>query len=227
MRRYEVAHLRPNGDLHEFHRLAPAIPAFEDGFAALARGCLLSTDRGTVAIEDILPGDRVRTITNGFQTVLWRGSITVMPGKTPDTSGAGRLVRVSSDALGIGRPMPDLLLGPSARLYYRTPTIAHITGHDAAFVPITDFIDGNAIFEVTPPGAVPVYQLGFARHERILANGVELDSHNPGTRHETGLRREMLELYLSLFPHVNRLDDFGRLMHPRMSLRDIDVFDVA
>jgi hypothetical protein len=227
MRRYEVAHLRSDGTVQEFHRLAPAVSAFEDGFAALARGCLLPTDRGTVAIEDILPGDRVRTVNNSFQTVLWRGSIMVVPGKTPQSSAAGRLIRVSADALGIGRPMPDLMLGPAARLHHPTPGIAHITGHDAAFVPITDFVDGNSVFEVTPPGAVPVYQLGFAGHERILVNGVELDSHNPGNLSALGLRSDMLDLYLDLFPQVARLEDFGLLMHPRLSLRDIDLFDVA
>jgi hypothetical protein len=227
MRRYEVAHLRSDGTVQEFHRLAPAIPAFEDGFAALARGCLLPTDRGTVAIEDILPGDRVRTVSNGFQTVLWRGSIDVVPGKTPRSSAAGRLIRVSADALGVGRPGPDLLLGPAARLHHPTPGFAHVTGHDAAFVPITDFVDGNSVFEVTPPGAVPVYQLGFAGHVRLLVNGVELDSHNPGSLGALGLRTEMLDLYLDLFPQVARLEELGPLLHPRLSLRDIDLFRAA
>lgn len=227
MRRYEVSHLLSNGDIDEFNRIAPAIPAFEDGFAAMARGCLLTTDRGTVAIEDILPGDKVKTVTNGFQTVLWRGSITIHPAESEPSQSSGKLTRLSGDALGIGRPMPDLLLGPSARLYHRTPAIEHITGHGAAFVPATDFIDGDAIFEVSPPSPVPVFQLGFAAHERIVANGVELDSYNPGVRHQLGLRGDMLELYLSLFPQVETLDDFGLLMHPRMSLRDIDLFDVA
>ncbi|WP_235866771.1 Hint domain-containing protein [Salibaculum griseiflavum] len=227
MRRYEVVHLLSNGDIDEFNRIAPAIPAFEDGFASLARGCLLTTDRGTVAIEDILPGDKVKTVTNGFQTVRWRGSITIMPPKRASEETASTLTRISADALGIGRPMPDLLLGPSARLYHRTPAIERFTGHGAAFVPARDFIDGNVIFEVAPPSPVPVFQLGFARHERIVANGVELDSYNPGVRHTLGLRGDLLDLYLGLFPQVDSLDDFGLLLHPRMSLRDIDLFDVA
>ncbi len=61
MRRYEVVHLTPNGDIDEFSRTAPAHRAFEDSFGSLARGALLKTDRGVVAIEDILPGDKVKT----------------------------------------------------------------------------------------------------------------------------------------------------------------------
>ena len=72
-----------------------------------------------------------------------------------------------------------------------------------------------------------MFQLGFNAHERIAVNGVEVDSHNPGARHEFGLRGDMLELYMGLFPHVARIEDFGMLMHPRLSLHDLDFGVVA
>jgi hypothetical protein len=79
MRRYEVVHLTPNGDIDDFSRIAPAHRAFEDSFGSLGRGALLRTDHGVVAIEDILPGDKVKTVTNDFQTVFWREAMTLMP----------------------------------------------------------------------------------------------------------------------------------------------------
>jgi len=227
MRNYAISYLLPNGDLAEVMRLAPALPAFEDACAAMARGALLSTTRGIVAIEDILPGDEVKTTTNGFQTVLWRGSIQITRDPRLGESPRNQLIRVSADALGIGKPMTDLLLGPAARLYHRLPQIKAVTGHDAAFVPASDFIDGVGIFDVAPPSPVPVFQLAFADHQRIAVNGVEIDSFNPGPRHLLGLRGEKLDLYLGLFPHVASLDAFGLMLHPRLSLRDIDLFDVA
>ena len=102
-----------------------------------------------------------------------------------------------------------------------------MTGHEAAFVPAADFVDGVNIVEVQPQTPVQVFQLGFAAHERIVTNGVEVDSHNPGARHELGLRGDMLALYLSLFPHVDRIEDFGMLMHPRLSMHDLDFGIVA
>lgn len=227
MRRYEVVHLLPNGDIEDFTKVAPAMPAFEDSFAALARGALLKTNRGVVAIEDILPGDEVKTVTSGFQTVQWRGSMALVPDAPSQDARMGKLIRISADALGIGRPMPDLLLGPSARLYHRSPTLQRVTGHEAAFVPAVDFVDGVNIVEVTPQAHVQVFQLGFAQHERIVVNGVEVDSHNPGARHELGLRGDMLALYMSLFPHKDRMEDFGLLMHPRLSMHDLDFGVVA
>lgn len=227
MRRYEVVHLLPNGDIDDFTRIAPARASFEDSFGAMARGALLKTDRGTVAIEDILPGDRVKTVTNDFQTVHWRGAMTLVPNAPGQDPRMGKLIRFSADSLGIGRPMPDLLLGPSARLYHRSPTLQRVTGHAAAFVPAADFVDGVNIVEVRPQAPVQVFQLGFSNHERIVANGVEIDSHNPGARHELALRGEMLDLYMTLFPHVNRIEDFGMLMHPRLSMHDLDFGNVA
>ncbi|AKS45242.1 Hint domain-containing protein [Octadecabacter temperatus] len=227
MRRYEVVHLLPNGDIDDFTRIAPAHHAFEDSFGSLARGALLKTERGVVAIEDILPGDLVKTVTNGFQKVLWRGAMTLVPNTPQQDARMGTLVRFSADSLGIGRPMPDLLLGPSARLYQKSPALERITGQEAAFVPATDLVDGVNVVEVQPQAPVQVFQLGFSAHERIAVNGVEVDSHNPGARHELGLRGDMLGLYLDLFPHVERIEDFGMLMHPRLSLQDLDLSAVA
>ena len=227
MRKYEVVYLRPNGDIDDLSRIAPAHPSFENSFASIARGGLLKTNRGVIAIEDILPGDEVQTVTDGFQPVLWRGSITLVPDAKGQDPRMGRLIRVSEDALGIGRPLPDLLLGPSARLYHRSPALQRVTGQKAAFVPISDFVDGVNIVEIQPQTPVQVFQLGFAAHQRIALNGVELDSQNPGARHELALRGDMLALYMSLFPHVDRIEDFGMLRHPRLSLADLDFGHVA
>ena len=227
MRRYEIVHLLPNGDIDDFSQIAPANRAFEDSFGAIARGGLLKTNRGTMAIEDILPGDQVMTVTHGFQTVKWRGAMTIVPNAEGQDPRMGKLTRVSAGALGLARPAQDLLLGPSARLYQQSPNLLRITGHDAAFVPAEDFIDGINIVEIQPQTSVQAFQIGFDAHERILVNGIELDSHNPGARHQLGLRGEMLDIYLSLFPHVSRIEDFGMLMHPRMSLRDLDFGVVA
>jgi hypothetical protein len=42
-----------------------------------------------------------------------------------------------------------------------------------------------------------------------------------------GLRGDMLDLYVGQFPHVQQIEDFGLLMHPRLSLPDLDFGVVA
>ena len=157
-------------------------------------------------------------------TQLWGLSCYLGKGQDPRM---GKLIRVADGALGLGRPMPDLMLGPFARLYHKSHALQRVTGHAAAFVPIDDFIDGINIVELQPQTPVQVFQLGFDGHERFAVNGVEVDSQNPGARHDLALRGDMLALYLSLFPHMERLDQFGMLLHPRMSLADLDFGYVA
>ncbi|GGL60022.1 Hint domain-containing protein [Wenxinia marina] len=227
MRRVEILSLAQNGDVNEAMRLVPALPAFDDAFAALARGTILPTERGHVAVEDLLPGDRVRCGRDGFETLVWRGSTMVVPGAAGQDPAMGRLTRIAADSMGIARPMPDLVLGPKARLVHRAPGIRVLTGQEAALIPAADFIDGIQVVALTPATPVQVFQLGFRQHVRLTANGVEIESHHPGPAHLTGLRAEMLQLYLSCFPHVERLEDFGAPMLPRLRRADLDLFDVA
>jgi len=229
MRKIEVVHLAsPNSmDIHDFTRIVPALPIFEDAFCAFARGSLAHTDRGQIAVEDLLPGDKVRTVDAGFQTLMWRGATIVSTSATRQDPAMGKLTRIAADALGIARPMPDLVLGPKARLIHRSHGVQRLTGSTLAAVPARDFIDGNNVVELTPPTSVPVFHLGFEGHHRILANGVEIESYHPGPAHLIGLRGELLDVFLSCFPHVTRIEDFGPPSLPRLRLSDLDLFDVA
>ena len=227
MRRYEIAHLTSSHEIHDITRLAPAIKAFEDCFAALGRGAILQTDMGPRAIEDILPGDKVLTASSGLQTVLWIGSMTLVPDAKPNEAEPPKMTRIAADTFGLGRPSPDLVLGPSARVVHKSAGVKTLTGSDAAFVPVRDFTDNNQFIELNTVAPVTVYQLGFDRHERICVNGVEIESLHPGALHMLGLKLEMQQLLMSLFPHKASFADFGSMLHPRLRLKDLDIFETA
>ena len=229
MRRVEVVHLASptSTDIREITRIVPATPVFEEAFCAFARGTILQTDRGLTSVEDLLPGDRVRTADDGFQTLVWRGATIVSPNAPRQDPVMGKLTRIAADALGIARPMPDLVLGPKARIIHRGDGVRTLTGSRIAAIPARDFIDGNNVIELTPPTTVPVYHLGFEGHHLVLANGVEIESFHPGPAHLLGLRGELLQVYLSCFPHVSTIEAFGPPSMPRLRLGDLDLFDVA
>lgn len=229
MRKVEIVHLTHphSNDIDDFSRLVPAISAFDEAFSAFARGTLLHTERGQMAVEDLLPGDRVRTVDAGFQTLLWRGTTLLSARAKGQDPTMGKLTRIAADALGIARPMPDLVLGPKARLAHRASGVKTLTGQDTALVPGRDFIDGVNVVSLTPPTTVPAFHLGFARHHLLVASGVEVESYHPGPAHLLGLRGDMLSLFLSCFPHVGGLEDFGPPAMPRLSLSDLDLFEVA
>ena len=229
MRKVEVLHQAGPGsfDIADFTRIVPAVPAFEEAFSVFARGTILNTDRGQVAVEDVLPGDKIRTADAGFQPLRWRGSTIITTQAPRQDPAMGKLTRIAADALGIARPMPDLVLGPRARILHRSQGVRTLTGYEAAAIPARDFCDGVQVVELTPPTTVPVFHLGFDGHHRILASGVEVESFHPGPAHLFPLRGELLTLFLSCFPHVEALEDFGAPDIPRLRLSDLDLFDVA
>lgn len=227
MRRIEVVHLTAAHKIADFTRIVPAMPAFEDAFAAFARNTLIQTDRGHISVEDLWPGDMVRTVDHGFQRLLWRGMTLLVPQATGQDPAMGRLTRVAADALGIARPMSDLVLGPRARLAHSAPGVRQLTGQDRAFMPARDFIDGINVMELTPPAPVQVFHLGFASHVRLLAGGVEVESFHPGPAHALGLRGDLLALFLSCFPHMADMDAFGPMALPRLRMADLDLISAA
>lgn len=229
MRKVEIAWLQPSGEAGEASRLVPALPTFEEAFAAFPRGTLFPTPRGLVAVEDLWPGMAVRTAEGGARRLLWRGSTTVAPGGDLSRLDPAmtRLTRIGADALGLSRPFQDLVLGPHARVVRRGPAVRALTGGEAALVPAADLADGVQVAAVTPASAVQVFHLGFERHERIEAQGVEVDSQHPGPLAAAGLPPEVLDLWLSCFPHRRSLAEWGPAVLPRLTGRDLGLFDAA
>lgn len=227
LRRVEVACLSPSGRVEEISNLVPSVLPFEEAFSAFARGTLFPTQEGFVAVEDLWPGMTVRFADGGQAPLLWRGSTMVVPRAEGQDPAMTRLTRLSAEALGYGRPFQDLVLGPRARIVNRRPGVRLLTGRDAALIPASDMLDGVTAIEVTPASPVEVFHLGFERHERLLANGVEVESYHPGPLHAFPLRGEQLSLFLTCFPHLRDLLSFGEPILPRLRLRDLDLFDAA
>ena len=223
-RKYEVAFLDFDGQVVEFTHLAPAVPAFEEAFGAIGHGAILGTANGPMAVEDLLPGDQIRMADGNFETLLWRGAITLNPQLDIDMAEASALIRITADALGPQRPSPDLILGPSARLYHTAAAVPAITGARAAFIPVRDFIDGFSFVELRPAAPVRVYQLGFAKHALIKVNGIGIETLHPGTPFSLGLRGETVRQLLDLFPHKSSFEDFGDLCYPRLRLQDLELY---
>lgn len=227
MRKYEIAHLTSSHEIHEASRLAPALPAFENAFASLGRGAIVPTATGPIAVEDLLPGDQVLNAEGRAVTLMWHGAMTIIPGSQNTRPEMGTMTRITAEALGPARPAPDLVLGPAARMVHRSPGVNRLTGAPAALLPVRDFIDQSSVIELTPIAPVHCYQLGFDDHEILRINGVEVESLHPGAVHALRLAPDMQDLLLSLFPHKTGWDDFGQMCMPRLSLRDLDIFDYA
>lgn len=223
-RRYEALWCDAAGVLQDSVRLAPATPLFEEAFSALARGSVIATEAGPVAVEDLVPGMRARTGEGGLARVSWIGSMVIYPERTPgeETRESVTLTRITAEALGVGRPVPDLVLGPRARLCLRDPRLESVIGRAAAYVPARAFIDGVSVIEVMPVAPVTVYHVSLEQHGSLRVGGLEVEAFHPGEGVERMIDPRMLSLFEAQFPHLASLADFGPLAHPRLTRFEVE-----
>lgn len=215
LRTYVAAYLSSNGDIHEIRREAPAHPLFEASFGALSRHALVSTPNGPVACSDLRPGDLVET-SSGPQPIMWKGHMPIAAGTCTKP-----MVRFSVDSMGFSCPTHDVVLGPNARVVKRIAQLASKLGSDRAFVPVADLVDGVAITQVHPHGRTDLYHLSFARHCAIQVDGLFVQAPHPGRG--ISLPQSLRAVYLSLFPHLNGLEDFGPTCLPALASGDLQM----
>lgn len=207
-------------DIQDAAFVAPALPVFERAFGAFTHGVLIQTTEGPVAIEDLLPGMHLECASGRVSQLMWKGSINVVPNAPTLNDEPDRLYRVMPDAFGLGRPVQDQTFGPHVRRIDRDPHMRAALGSDAALVPLSAFVDGHSVIEVTPVSTTRVYHLACASHETILAAGLEVETYHPGPETPLSLSEEMMDQFLTFFPHVNSVRDFGRLTAPRLTQDD-------
>jgi hypothetical protein len=138
-----------------------------DALGAIGRGAILDTVDGPVAVEDVMPGALIQTATGPERLLLKSRTHAGCPGSP------GALWRISAGALGAGRPMPDLLVGPGA-IVVRGPDDA--TVRDVGGMTAEALADGTTIIPVAPASAVPLYHLGFAGDRVVGASGLAMRS---------------------------------------------------
>lgn len=219
LRRFTIATIGVKGYERISEHMAPASSEFENAFNAFARGTVIATADGPRAVEDLRPGMLLETEESGHQPITWIGSMTLVPGAPVPDPAQLRMTRVATDRFGPAKPGADLMVGPGARLLHRPDILREGGMEGQSYTPFTDFVDGDSVFEVTPPAPIECFHLCLAEHSTIRAEGLPVESFHPGYHLEETMLPNKLALFLSLFPQLDELADFGLLAHPRMSVR--------
>lgn len=222
LRRYDVQSLLPNGDIAETRHIAPALPLFEDAFCAFSRGTMIETDMGPIAIEDLLPGDMVMTLSGQSLPVLWKGSTNIVPGRVDPTGRTFKLARIMADSFGMQRPLSYIMAGPSARILKTPGRLRALAGGKSILTPVKEFIDGNSVIETAPPTAVQLFHICLPKHAIIKVAGLEFETYHPGVNAVRTMSHAMRSIYLGLFAHIDKLTDFGAQSFPRAADGEID-----
>jgi len=215
LRKYEVASLTAEGKVHYGDHIAPASIEFESAFAAFARGTMIATIDGPCAIEDLQPGMMVQVVDGPPQSVLWIGSMSLVPSAPVAAPTQLQLTRIMADSFGLSRPMPDLLLGHAARLLRSPAEFREYALQSSVLTPAKAFVDGVNVIEITPPSPISLFHIGLAQHAIIRAAGLEVESFHPGMSLLRDMGHSARALFLSLFPHITSDEGFGPLCQPR------------
>ncbi len=154
-------------------------------------GTMIACKNGDVKIQDLVVGDLVQTLDNGFQPVRWIGSSTV-PARgrfapivfKPGTIGDHGELRVS--------PQHRILIeGWQAELFY---------GSGQVLVPAKHLIDGVSVVQQAAK-TVTYFHILFDQHEIILSDGVLSESFYPGDQvllQDDAVRAELLAVFPEL-----------------------------
>ncbi|GGB88629.1 hypothetical protein GCM10011363_01530 [Marivita lacus] len=221
-RTIEAAALLPDQTVSDSSFTVPASSTFEACASAFARGTLISTVMGPIAVEDLIPGDLVETH-RGPQPVVWIGSTPYLPDFGGETTSLTHLLRLP----GVGMDQSDLLLGPAARMVIRQDRFSDLLNCDAVLAPASDYVDGDRVLKITPPGPVQLYHVALRRHGIIRANGHELESYHPGRISAAEIGTSVRAMLQSMFPHLEDLEAFGDLAFPRTTRSVIETLRVA
>ncbi|MEE4188567.1 MAG: Hint domain-containing protein [Roseobacter sp.] len=208
----DIAALNAQGQTIIGQRRIPTLGAFDQPFAAFAQGTIFQADKGFIAVEDIQPGDWLMTAQGTPEQVTWVGSATFAP---TDPGDRMHLTRVMADSFGINRPENFVSLGSAARVLQAAPNCRGSAEAERMMTPANRFLDGVNVIEFMPPTPVRLFHIGLRRHSAMIASGLAVESFHPGAHPLRDLSSTLGDVFVSLFPHVDKLGDLGPMTYSR------------
>lgn len=217
MRSYEVSALRADGSTSLNNFRSPSIPLVDAAFSAFAHGALLETPSGPMAIEDLQPGDMLNTTSGESAKIVWIGSSSFAP---PSQGNRTPLVRIMADSFGPSRPASFVTVGPAARILQTPPHLRNFSDGAPLLTPARDFVDNINVIEVLPPTPVRLFHICLSRHAAVNVGGISMETFHPGHALLRSATHTQRDFFLSLFPRIAHVTEFGPLAHPRAPEKD-------
>lgn len=158
--------------------ICAANAAVDPDSANFARGTLIDTPHGPIAVEHLQDGDEVLTPNGGIELItgLKRQRLTglelaLQPQLRPVCIAAGALVG--------GLPGTDLTVAQHHRLLLNDWRAEYLFGEEEILVPAQSLLNGRTVTIECPPNGIEYYQIALEQANLVSANGLWA---------ETGLR---------------------------------------
>ena len=178
---------------------------YASALVCFARGTLIETDRGAVAIEDLAKGDLVMTRDNGLQPIRWVGS-RVLSSDELALNERLRPIRIRAGALGHGLPITDLLVSPQHRVLVRSHIAQKMFGAPEVLVAAKQLCQIDGIDIAYDIASVEYFHMLFDRHEVVISNGAETESLFTGPEALKALGPASAEEIFAIFPELRDRD---------------------
>lgn len=144
-------------------------------FPCFARGTMIETEHGPLAVEDLRLGMRVATRDNGLQALRWIGS-RVLGSKALGVAPQLRPIRIAAGALGKGLPRRALIVSPQHRILVRSRIAQKMFGAEEVLIAAKQLLQIEGIDIAEDLVGVEYFHILFDRHEIVLSEGAETES---------------------------------------------------
>lgn len=183
-----------------------------------ARGTLIQTAHGRVAVEDLREGDMVLTRDDGLQPIRWIGSQTFSAGDLMATPNL-KPIRIAAGALGKDTPTADLIVSPQHRILVRSKIAQRMFGTDEVLLAAKQLLELNGIDIVNDAAEVEYFHFLFNKHEIVFANGAEAESLYTGSQALRSVSDAVREEIFAIFPELKNQDYVATSVRPLISGR--------
>ncbi|MDN5569547.1 MAG: Hint domain-containing protein, partial [Paracoccus sp. (in: a-proteobacteria)] len=185
------------------------------GFApCFARGTMILTSLGEVAVENLTKGDLVHTVDKGLKPIQWIGSNKL---STTDLNNDEKLrpIRISKGALGNGLPSSELIVSPQHRILVRSNIAQKMFGTDEVLVAAKQLCQIDGIDIAEDLSDVEYFHFMFDHHEVVISNGAQTEALFTGREALHGVGAAAVEEILTILP---QLRDAGYAPEPARTL---------
>ncbi|KAJ56538.1 hypothetical protein ACMU_06245 [Actibacterium mucosum KCTC 23349] len=163
------------------------------------KGTRIATPDGYTLVQDLRPGDLVRTRDDGTQPVQWVGSrllslwhLARAPQLAP--------IRIRKGALGNGTPRRDLLVSPQHRMAINGWRAELLFGAPSVLVSAKALLNDTTITVERGTPSVAYFHILLPKHSLVLANGAWSETLLTGPEARATLSAEQLNELNALVP---------------------------
>lgn len=170
-----------------------------------AKGAMIETARGLVAIENLTLSDHVATKTNGLQQIRWIGSVKMSHAALQRNPNL-QPIRIKAGALGASIPSSDLVVSPQHRVLVRSKIAQRMFGTSEILVAAKQLLQVEGVDIAHDLAEIEYFHILFDQHEVIIANGAAAESLFTGPEALKSVSPAAKQEIFALFPELQDKD---------------------